>query len=83
MNIQPTFDPVHAASPARPTRAQFVQSDDKAMLRAVRDLTRDIGEARAAIYCSVTGMQATPRERSASHICRVSSELANPATRSR
>ena len=39
--------------------------------------------ARGAIYCSVTGMQATPRERSASHICRVSSELANPATLSR
>ena len=39
--------------------------------------------ARGAIYCSVTGMQATPRARSASHICRVSSASAKPATRSR
>ena len=35
------------------------------------------------IYCSVTGMQAMPRARSASHICRVWSALLNPATRSR
>ena len=39
--------------------------------------------ARAPIYCSVTGMQAIPRARSDSHICRVWSALLKPATRSR
>ena len=39
--------------------------------------------ARAAIYCSVTGMQSMPRARSASHISRVWSVLVKPATRSR
>ena len=39
--------------------------------------------ARAAIYCKVTGMQSTPRARSASHISRVWSVLEKPATRRR
>ncbi len=50
MTMQQTIDPVFPQSPVRATRAQFVLSDDKAMLRAARDLTRDIGEARPAIY---------------------------------
>ncbi len=50
MTMQQTIDPVLPQSPVRATRAQFVLSDDKAMLRAARDLTRDIGEARPAIY---------------------------------
>ncbi len=50
MTMQQTIDPVLSQSPARATRAQFVLSDDKEMLRAARDLTRDIGEARPAIY---------------------------------
>ncbi len=33
-----------------PTRAQFQTSDDKDMLRAARDLTKDLGEARAGVY---------------------------------
>ena len=50
MTIQQTIDPVLPKSPVRATRAQFVRSDDKAMLRAARDLTKDIGEARPVIY---------------------------------
>ncbi|MEM8725961.1 MAG: fatty acid desaturase [Pseudomonadota bacterium] len=34
----------------RATRAQFQTADDKAMLRAARDLTKDLGEARPGIY---------------------------------
>ncbi|MBV7266054.1 fatty acid desaturase family protein [Erythrobacter ani] len=32
------------------TRAQFQTNDDKDMLRAARDLTKDLGEAKPAIY---------------------------------
>lgn len=39
-----------AERPAKATRAQFLASDDKAMLRAARELTKDLGTARAAIY---------------------------------
>ncbi|MFM7403900.1 MAG: fatty acid desaturase family protein [Erythrobacter sp.] len=47
-----TLDPAHpAAAPmARATRDQFMVEDDKAMLRAARDLTKGLGEARAEIY---------------------------------
>lgn len=38
------------AAPPRATRAQFMAEDDKAMLRAARDLTKGLGEARPAIY---------------------------------
>ncbi|EAQ28062.1 hypothetical protein NAP1_10723 [Erythrobacter sp. NAP1] len=31
-------------------RADFIETDDKDMLRAARDLTKDLGEARANIY---------------------------------
>jgi fatty acid desaturase len=41
--------PVHRKA-ARAVRADFQIVDDKAMLRAVRDLTKDLGEARASIY---------------------------------
>ena len=37
-----------AADPSAPRRAPI--ADDKAMLRAARDLTRDLGKARGAIY---------------------------------
>ena len=34
----------------RATRVQFMVEDDKAMLRAARDLTKGLGEAKASIY---------------------------------
>ncbi|OYU72555.1 MAG: fatty acid desaturase, partial [Alphaproteobacteria bacterium PA3] len=34
----------------RATRAQFMVEDDKAMLRAARDLTKGLGEAKPGIY---------------------------------
>jgi len=36
----------------RATRAQFMAQDDKAMLRAARDLTKGLGEAKPGIYWS-------------------------------
>ena len=52
MNVQQNLDQAAAAAreggPA--TRAQFQTQDDKDMLRAARDLTRDLGEARPGIY---------------------------------
>lgn len=38
------------ARPERATRADFLSEDDKDMLRAARDLTRDLGEAKGGIY---------------------------------
>jgi fatty acid desaturase len=38
------------ASPVKATRVQFMAEDDKAMLRAARDLTKGLGEAKASIY---------------------------------
>jgi fatty acid desaturase len=38
------------AAPVKATRVQFIAEDDKAMLRAARDLTKGLGEAKAAIY---------------------------------
>ncbi len=38
------------ATPVKATRVQFMAEDDKAMLRAARDLTKGLGEAKAAIY---------------------------------
>lgn len=50
MNVQHTFDAADfAREPLAGARKQAI-ADDKAMLRAARDLTRDLGEARAAIY---------------------------------
>lgn len=44
-----TLSPDRPAAP-RATRAQFVGEDDKAMLRAARDLTKGLGEAKASVY---------------------------------
>ena len=38
------------AAPQKATRVQFMAEDDKAMLRAVRDLTKGLGQARPGIY---------------------------------
>lgn len=50
MTATQTFDPAApgARSPARRVHAEI--PDDKAMMRAAAELTRDIGEARARIY---------------------------------
>jgi fatty acid desaturase len=52
MNVEHNLDPAVASSAAKPraTRTQFINQDDKDMLRAVRDITSDLGEARGAIY---------------------------------
>ena len=47
MMHQPINPPAH---PRRATRADFLSEDDKDMLRAARDLTKDLGEAKGAIY---------------------------------
>jgi len=49
MNMQPTLIPGDQAAP-RATRADFMSADDKALLRAARDLTKDLGAARARVY---------------------------------
>jgi fatty acid desaturase len=58
MNIHPRLDPV-AANPvapapaigsARAIRADFQTQDDKDMLRAARELTKDLGMAKGRIY---------------------------------
>ncbi|MEO0463126.1 MAG: fatty acid desaturase [Pseudomonadota bacterium] len=53
MNMQP--DTIIAAEPAsgsapRAVRANFQTTDDKAMLRAARDLVKDLGKARGGVY---------------------------------
>lgn len=48
MTIEQTIDPAAANRPAASWHAQM--PDDKAMLRAARDLTKGLGEARGAIY---------------------------------
>ncbi len=52
VTVHQTIDPARtqAAPFARATRAQFMVEDDKAMLRAARDLTKGLGEARPGIY---------------------------------
>lgn len=55
MNIHPSLDPAKATPAAhanvrRATRADFQTQDDKDMLRAARDLTKDLGTAKGAIY---------------------------------
>jgi len=47
MTIHQTLSP---AAAAKATRADFMTQDDKAMLRAARDLTKELGEAKPAIY---------------------------------
>jgi len=53
MNVQQSLDqdtPPLGEPKGRATRAQFQTADDKDMLRAARDITKDLGEARGAIY---------------------------------
>ena len=52
MTMHQTIPAAAAPALARATRAQFMAEDDKAMLRAARELTRGLGEARPAIYWS-------------------------------
>ncbi|RDS78472.1 fatty acid desaturase [Alteriqipengyuania lutimaris] len=42
--------PERQIAPVRATRLQFMVEDDKAMLRAARDLTKDLGTAKPAVY---------------------------------
>ncbi|MHA6332798.1 fatty acid desaturase family protein [Qipengyuania sp. CAU 1752] len=50
MNTEPSFDAAQTA-PITPERGWHAQlPDDKAMLRAARDLVKDLGEAKGAIY---------------------------------
>jgi len=53
LSLHPTIDPARSSlrEPVpRATRAAFMAEDDKAMLRAARDLTKGLGEARPGIY---------------------------------
>lgn len=52
MIMHQTIDPARPDMlvPPRATRVHFMDADDKAMLRAVRDLTKGLGEARPGIY---------------------------------
>ena len=50
MNSPQTLSSSVAAAPPRATRLDFLASDDKALLRAARDLTKDLAEARGSIY---------------------------------
>lgn len=53
MTVHQTIDPASAnmRQPApRATRVQFMAEDDKAMLRAARDLTKGLGQAKPGIY---------------------------------
>lgn len=49
MNMQHTID-TRLAVPVRATRTDFLSTDDRVMLRAARDLTKDLGQAKASIY---------------------------------
>ncbi len=52
MTLETSLDTtsVAPAPPVRATRAQFIDADDKVMLRAVRDLTKGLGVAKGRIY---------------------------------
>ncbi|MEP0188930.1 MAG: fatty acid desaturase [Erythrobacter sp.] len=51
MNVQPRLDTASDAAPcATATRADFQSEDDKDMLRAARELTKDLGAAKPGIY---------------------------------
>lgn len=50
MTVQSTLTPAELPRDAAAARVREAIADDKAMLRAARDLTADIAEARAAIY---------------------------------
>ena len=81
--------PARAAPGSATLRAKRMKPQGSASAKNRRSVRAELRPAAAeddgagAIYCSVTGMQAMPRARSASHICRVSSGSSKPATRSR
>lgn len=50
MTIHQTIPAAPAPMLPKPTRLQFMAEDDKAMLRAARDLTKGLGEAKPGIY---------------------------------
>ena len=52
MTMHRTLDPAdkRGDAPAKATRVQFMAQDDKAMLRAARDLTKGLGEAKPGVY---------------------------------
>ena len=52
MTMQQPVSPHADARAVKPraTRADFMGADDKAMLRAARDLTKGLGEAKPRIY---------------------------------
>lgn len=52
MNMEQNLSPPREAPPARTraTRLDFLSVDDKDMLRAARDLTKGLGEAKPGIY---------------------------------
>lgn len=50
MSIEQTLHPAQAVPAFRTGSWHAQMPDDKGMLRAARDLTRDLGEAKAAIY---------------------------------
>ncbi|WP_420810212.1 fatty acid desaturase family protein [Erythrobacter colymbi] len=50
MTMHQTIPAAPLPVPPKATRLQFMAEDDKAMLRAARDLTKGLGEAKAGIY---------------------------------
>ena len=58
MNVQTTFDAPLAGSQTRGRGWHAQIADDKAMLRAARDLTKDLADARPAIYWADMGLSA-------------------------
>ncbi|WP_427964619.1 fatty acid desaturase family protein [Altererythrobacter sp.] len=50
MTMDHAFEPSPPVHPAPATREQFLASDDKDMLRAARDLTKGLGEAKPVLY---------------------------------
>lgn len=50
MNAPQTFEASAFSRAAAPEARRAIVADDKVLLRAARDLTKDLGEARAAIY---------------------------------
>ena len=50
MNVQQTLDTAGIAQPAQAPHKRSARPDDKAMLRAARDLVVDLSTARAGVY---------------------------------
>ena len=49
-SLDPALSSRSGDAPVKATRAQFIDSDDKAMLRAARDLTKGLGVAKGVYY---------------------------------